>query len=89
LVASCHDEQELQMAAAIGVDFVTLSPVLPTQSHPGAPHLGWSRAAELIALVNVPVYLLGGLTKDDLDQAQRIGAQGIAGISGLWPDTTQ
>jgi 8-oxo-dGTP diphosphatase len=87
LAASCHDEQELQMAADIGVDFVTLSPVLPTQSHPGSPHLGWSRAAQLIALVNVPVYVLGGLTMDDLEQAQMVGAQGIAGISGLWPGT--
>jgi thiamine monophosphate synthase len=40
-------------------------------------------------LVNVPVYVLGGLTMDDLEQAQGIGAQGIAGISGLWPDTSQ
>lgn len=84
LAASCHDAQELQMAADIGVDFVTLSPVLPTQSHPGAQHLGWNRAAELVALTNLPAYLLGGLTPHDLQQAQRIGAQGIAGISGLW-----
>ncbi|MFN3581866.1 MAG: NUDIX domain-containing protein [Pseudomonas sp.] len=85
LAASCHDAQELQMANEIGADFVTLSPVLPTQSHPGAPHLGWARAAELIALANMPVYLLGGLNSNDLERAQKIGAQGIAAISGLWP----
>lgn len=86
LAVSCHDAQELQMAAEIGADFVTLSPVLPTQSHPGAPHLGWRRAAELIELATMPVYLLGGLDANDLDQAQAIGAQGVAGISGLWPE---
>ncbi|KAA0694936.1 8-oxo-dGTP diphosphatase MutT [Halopseudomonas laoshanensis] len=85
LAASCHNAEELQMANDIGADFVTLSPVLPTQSHPGAAHLGWDRAAELAAMANMPVYLLGGLSLDDLERAQEIGAQGIAGISGLWP----
>ncbi len=86
LAASCHDEREMQMAADIGADFVTLSPVLPTSSHPGAGHLGWDRAAELVAITNLPVYLLGGLSAEDLDRAFQAGAQGIAGISGLWPD---
>lgn len=85
LAASCHNAEELQMANDIGADFVTLSPLRPTQSHPGAAHLGWERAAELVAMTNMPVYLLGGLSSDDLERAQEIGAQGIAGISGLWP----
>ncbi len=84
LAASCHNLEELQMAADIGVDFVTLSPILPTQSHPGAPHLGWDRATELVAQTNIPVYLLGGLSTENLEQAFETGAQGIAGISGLW-----
>ncbi|WP_394239990.1 Nudix family hydrolase [Halopseudomonas laoshanensis] len=85
LAASCHNAEELKMANDIGADFATLSPVLPTQSHPGAAHLGWERAAELVAMANMPVYLLGGLSSDDLERAQEIGAHGIAGISGLWP----
>lgn len=86
LAASCHGEQELKMAANIGADFVTLSPVLPTRSHPGARPLGWQEAARLIALTNLPVYLLGGLSTQHLDQAFQAGAQGIAGISGLWSE---
>ena len=74
------------MAAGIGADFVTLSPVLPTASHPGAPHLGWERAAELISMTHLPVYLLGGLSPEHLERAFQVGAQGVAGISGLWPD---
>ena len=82
--ASCHDAEELVMAAELGVDFVTLSPVLPTQSHPGAAHLGWERARELIDSVNMPVYLLGGLGPQELSQAFEAGAQGVAGIRQLW-----
>ncbi|UAW99041.1 Nudix family hydrolase [Halopseudomonas nanhaiensis] len=84
LAASCHDDRELALAAQIGVDFVTLSPVLPTRSHPGAAALGWERGAELIRGVNMPVYLLGGMSEAHLSQAFDVGAQGIAGISGLW-----
>ena len=85
LAASCHSAEELQMAGKIGVDFATLSPVLPTGSHPDARPLGWETAADLIAQVNYPVYLLGGMDDSMLEKAFAIGAQGIAGISGLWP----
>ena len=39
--ASCHSVEELRRAEELGCDFALLSPVLPTLSHPGAPHLGW------------------------------------------------
>ncbi|MEH6389715.1 MAG: Nudix family hydrolase [Pseudomonas profundi] len=83
LAASCHDAEELGLAARVGVDFVTLSPVLLTQTHPDAEPLGWDRAAELIAQVNMPVYLLGGLGLADLERAFEVGGQGVAGIRGI------
>ncbi|WP_150303147.1 Nudix family hydrolase [Pseudomonas saliphila] len=84
LAASCHNAEELELAARVGVDFVSLSPVLPTQTHPDAEPLGWERAAELIARVNMPVYLLGGLGPGDLKRAFEVGGQGVAGIRGIW-----
>ncbi|QJD59070.1 Nudix family hydrolase [Pseudomonas sp. gcc21] len=84
LAASCHNTEELEMASRVGVDFVTLSPVLPTQTHPDAKPLGWDRAAELIAQVNMPVYLLGGLGAADLERTFEVGGQGVAGIRGIW-----
>lgn len=83
--ASCHNERELAHAAAIGVDFVTLGPVLPTRSHPDAAILGWPRFAELCAAAPLPAYALGGLAAVDLPLAIAAGAQGIAGISAFWP----
>jgi 8-oxo-dGTP diphosphatase len=85
LAASCHSLEELAMATQLGVDFVTLSPVQSTLSHPDAPALGWTRTAELIQGVNLPVYLLGGLGPADIPQAWQAGAQGVAGIRGYWP----
>ncbi|WP_236233565.1 Nudix family hydrolase, partial [Pseudomonas tohonis] len=40
LAASCHSEEELELATRMEVDFVTLSPVQPTQTHPDVQPLG-------------------------------------------------
>jgi 8-oxo-dGTP diphosphatase len=83
--ASCHDGGELARAESLGADFAVLSPVLPTASHPGAPHLGWDRFAALVEAARIPVYALGGLSPGLIDTAWRHGAQGVAGIRGFWP----
>ncbi|WP_263142374.1 Nudix family hydrolase [Pseudomonas sp. RIT-PI-AD] len=85
LAASCHSAEELALAAEIGVDFVTLSPLQPTRTHPEATALGWERASEWLRGFGAPAFLLGGLGVDDLPRAWRSGAQGIAGIRALWP----
>ncbi|WP_193073972.1 Nudix family hydrolase [Pseudomonas sp. FME51] len=84
LAASCHDAEELAMAAEVGVDFVTLSPVMPTATHPNATPLGWELAQELIGTVNMPVYVLGGVGPEMRDRAFDSGAQGVAGIRRFW-----
>lgn len=76
--ASCHNETELLQANALGLDFVVLGPVLPTRSHTGAPHLGWPTFATLAAHSAIPVYALGGLRYDDLENAHQYGAHGVA-----------
>lgn len=81
---SCHNESEIVKAIQLKADFVTLGPVAPTPSHPGAPTLGWQRFQELVMTANVPVFALGGMTEGDLEQAKARGAQGIAGIGNWW-----
>jgi 8-oxo-dGTP diphosphatase len=82
--ASCHNLEELLRAAELGVDLVVLSPVLPTQSHPGEPTLGWDKFSDLCRDLPMPVYALGGMNKDQLDTAMTRGAHGIAMLSGVW-----
>ncbi len=85
LGASCHDAEELALARDRGVDFALLSPVLPTASHPDAEVLGWEGFSALVAELPLPVYALGGMTPQFLEKSWQAGAQGIAGIRGLWP----
>lgn len=82
--ASCHTDEELQRAQRLGCDFAMLSPVLPTQSHPGAAHLGWERFSALAAGSSIPVYALGGLTRADMSTAWQRGAHGIALLRQAW-----
>lgn len=88
LAASCHNAAEMNLASTMGVDFITVSPILPTATHPKAQPLGWQCAAELLTGFGLPAYLLGGLGPGDLAQAWRAGAQGVAGIRAFWPDKT-
>jgi thiamine-phosphate pyrophosphorylase len=82
--AACHSLDQLLHAQNVGVDFVTLSPVLATTSHPDAQPIGWERFAELVSHVTIPVYALGGMTRSHVPSARSHGACGIAAISGLW-----
>ncbi len=84
VAASCHNRSEVSHAASIGVDFLVLSPVCTTQSHPEAEILGWGGFSPLAIYSGLPCYALGGLAPADIAVARMHGAQGIAAISGLW-----
>ena len=84
LSASCHNVEELQMATRLNADFVVLSPVQRTASHPEMVAMGWQSFADMVQHINVPVYALGGVTERDVETAYQYGAQGVSAISAFW-----
>ncbi len=84
LGASCHTESEIKHAEKIGVNYICLSPVLATNSHPDQEGVGWDRFRSLVDNATIPVYALGGMAETDLVIALENGAQGIAAISEWW-----
>lgn len=82
--ASVHNQAQIDKANALGLDFIVISPVLPTLSHPGSAALGWNKFKELIQQANMPVYALGGMQQEHLKPAQEAGAQGISAIRYFW-----
>jgi len=84
--ASCHSSEELRRAETLGCDFALLSPVLPTRSHPDAPHLEWEGFAAISAGASIPVYALGGLGIEDMETAWRHGAHGVSLLRQAWPE---
>jgi 8-oxo-dGTP diphosphatase len=81
--ASCHNAADLAHAAALGLDYAVLGPVLPTATHPDAQTLGWEGFAALADTAALPVYALGGMRPEHLAISFARGAQGIAAIRGL------
>jgi 8-oxo-dGTP diphosphatase len=84
LSVSCHNLKDIQQAHKIDADLILLASVKPTLSHPDKKHLGWFQFAQLTEQSKIPIYALGGMQKKDLPIAFAHGAQGIAGIRGLW-----
>ena len=82
--ASCHDAREIAHAGNLGLDYVVVGPVRATASHPGAATLGWEGLALLLSDCALPAYAIGGLTRADLAQARRCGAQGVALLSAAF-----
>ena len=84
VAASCHNDEQLLHAQQLDVDFVVVSPVLTTASHPGAQTLDFSGLRALTEQAAIPVYALGGMQAEHLARSFQHGAQGIAAIRGLW-----
>ncbi len=75
---SAHNARDLERANALGADFVLVSPVLSTPSHPGDQALGWRGLQALVAASPLPVYAQGGLGPGDIGAARSAGALGVA-----------
>jgi len=84
LSVSCHTEQDIDQAEQLAADIILLSPVKETTSHPGVPGIGWQQFSRLAARTSTPIYALGGMTAEDMEDAKAAGAQGVAAISAFW-----
>lgn len=85
LSVSCHSLQDIEQANKLAADCLLYSPIKPTHSHPEAKPLGWHAFADAVAASDICSYALGGMQLEDIEQACRLGGQGIAAISCLWP----
>ena len=84
--ASCHTRDELRRAMDLGMDFAVVGPVRKTRSHADRVALGWEEFTRIAGGATLPVYAIGGLTAEDMADAWRAGAHGIAMISGAWQE---
>ncbi len=82
---SAHSLEQALCAQEEGADFITLSPIFKTQSHPEVEPIGLGLLKEVSQKLSIPVYALGGITWDRIKLCYKNGAYGIAGI-GLFFD---
>jgi len=82
--ASCHNSQEVQMAEKLDVNFVVLSAIKKTLSHPDIEPMGWKKFKEITNKSNMPIYALGGLGPKDYETSIENGGIGIASQRLIW-----
>jgi 8-oxo-dGTP diphosphatase len=82
LSMACHNLSELAVAQELA-DYVLVSPVLKTKTHPRANILAWSGFKAMTEQSRIPCYALGGMQTSDIECSIQSGGQGIAGISGF------
>ncbi|HAP31693.1 MAG TPA: thiamine phosphate synthase [Firmicutes bacterium] len=79
--ASVHSVREAKVAEALGVSYMIAGHIFPTDSKKGVPPRGLSFLKEVSAAVAVPVFAIGGITKDKVKDVLRAGASGICVMS--------
>lgn len=81
---STHYPDEAESAERGGADYITLSPVFPTESKPGyGPALGPEGISPVAAARSIPILALGGITAGNAAACLAAGAAGIAVMGGV------
>jgi thiamine-phosphate pyrophosphorylase len=86
---SAHSVVEAQTAIAEGANYITMSPIFPTESKPGyGPALELVGLAAVTQSVSAPVLALGGVTAENAVDCIRAGAAGVAVMGSVMRSKT-
>lgn len=85
---SSHNLEQLSAAGGEPVDYVALGPVYPTSSkHNPDPVVGVDEVRRLRPLIDKPLVAIGGITRANAAGAFNAGADSVAVISDLVPQS--
>ncbi|TAN40420.1 MAG: thiamine phosphate synthase [Nitrospirae bacterium] len=86
---SAHSLEEALEAEKDGADLMTFGPVFdtPSKRRYGKP-VGLELLGQVARQVSAPVFAIGGITMDSIQEIQAAGAHGIALISGILASDT-
>lgn len=82
---SCHTLEECRRAAEEKVDYLVLGPVFPTRSKSGEATITLEQLGQA-ARLPIPVFALGGFSRENMKQLKDIPVRGIAGITLFMSD---
>jgi thiamine-phosphate pyrophosphorylase len=81
---SCHNQVNAIMAQENGADFITFGPVYytPSKANYGKP-VGVEKLESVSHLLDIPVFALGGIKKENIPEVIAAGATGISLVSAI------
>ena len=80
---STHSIAQAEAAAAEGADYIGFGPLFPTPTKPGRPAIGLDDIRRVHELVSIPIFCIGGVNLDTLDEVIAAGARRVVIVSGL------
>lgn len=83
LGTSCHSVEQMEEAVALGVSYLFLGNIYETDCKPGLPGKGLELLREVCEKCPVPVYAIGGVTMERMEEILKAGAAGGCMMSGF------
>lgn len=81
--ASCHSIAEAVEAESLGCTYITAGHIFDTDCKKGLQGRGLDFLTEVCRSVSIPVYAIGGITKDNIASVFNAGASGVCVMSSL------
>lgn len=81
--ASVHSKEEAIRAWKAGADYLIAGHVFATDCKKGVPPRGLDYIREVSRAVEIPVYGIGGITRENMAEVIQAGAKGVCIMSGM------
>ena len=80
---STHSRKQARAAQREGADYIGFGPIFATPTKPDYQPIGLKDIKQAHLAVNLPIFCIGGIKIDNLDQVISAGAHRVAIVSGL------
>ena len=79
--ASVHSVEEATEAVTLGATYLIAGHIFSTDSKKGVPPRGLSFLKQVCDAVPIPVFAIGGITRNDVNAIKAAGAKGVCIMS--------
>ena len=83
LGASCHSAEDAVKAEKLGCTYITAGHIFDTDCKKGLPGRGLDFLKNVCESVEIPVYAIGGISRENIAQVKNAGAKGVCVMSGV------
>lgn len=80
---STHSLAQALNAVEQGADYIGFGPLFSTPTKPGRPAIGLADIAEVHRNVSLPIFCIGGIKRENLEQVLNAGAKRVVVVSGI------
>jgi thiamine-phosphate pyrophosphorylase len=80
---STHSLEQALEAERVGADYIGFGPLFSTPTKPGRPAIGLDQIRAVHSQVRIPIFCIGGIKRENLQQVLEAGARRVVIVSGI------